>query len=94
MMLRLLLRTLLIVAVGLSIPLIAMHYTTDVLWSEADFAMAAVLLSVIAIAITVQTATPACARWMRWSATAVIIIGLLLWLELAVGVVGTPWAGS
>lgn len=94
MMLRLLLRTLLIVTVGLSLPFIAMQYTAAVHWSGADFAMAAGLLSTVAIAITVYTTRPPCTRWMRWSATAVVISGLFIWLELAVGIFGTPWAGS
>jgi len=93
-MLRSLVRFLLIVPVGRSLPLIAGQLSADVRWSTADFVTAAALLSGGAVALTIDTATPPLHRW-RFSGAigAVVIIGMV-WLELAVGVFGTPWAGS
>lgn len=93
-MLRSWIRFLLIVPVGLSLPLIATQFSADVQWSTADFATAAILLVGVSIAFTVMTATPPLPRWLRNSAVGVVGISILVWLELAIGVFGTPWAGA
>jgi len=93
-MLRSLVRFLLIVPVGLSLPLIAGQLSADVHWSTADFVTAAALLSGGAVALTIGTATPPLPRWLRRSAIGAVVIIGMVWLELAVGVFGTPWAGS
>lgn len=85
---------LLTIAVLLCIPLIAMQFTSEVVWTLSDFIIAGILLLGTGIVIEVV------ARNVRSKkARIVMIIGTLMvlflvWAELAVGVFGTPFAGS
>ena len=82
------------VALLLLIPLIAMQFTNEVTWTGSDFVTAGVLLLSTGLL---------CEFVMRkiWNkdyqigVLAVILIALfLIWAELAVGIFGTPLAGS
>ncbi|KLT65560.1 hypothetical protein [Pedobacter sp. BMA] len=83
-----------ITAVLLSIPLIAMQFTNEVKWTPSDFAVAAILLlsTGIAIELVIRNLRPGTTRTIM---LIVILISLfLIWAELAVGIFGTPFAGS
>lgn len=78
----------------LSIPLIAMQFTDEVNWSLDDFVLMFILLSsagfVIAFVLKRVRTNP-----MRiFIIVAVVLALLLLWMELAVGIFGSPIAGS
>lgn len=81
-------------SVILLIPFIAMQFTDEVVWSISDFAIMGVLLYgtgllcelVLRKVKTVQNRILICG--------AVVITFLLIWAELAVGIFGTPFAGS
>ena len=82
------------VALLLLIPLIAMQFTSEVDWSAFDFLVAGVLLLGTGLL---------CELAMRkiWNKNyqigvlAVILLALvLIWAELAVGIFGSPLAGS
>ncbi|MES3024276.1 MAG: hypothetical protein V4857_22130 [Pseudomonadota bacterium] len=82
------------VAALLLVPLVAMQFTKEVVWDIFDFAVAATLLIGTGVAFVVG------AR-MFTTTKARIILGIVLgltlflvWAELAVGVFGTPFAGS
>lgn len=77
----------------LLIPLIAMQFSEDVVWGLFDFIIMGALLfgtgSVFVLA----------ARKVRGTKRVIVgavifIIFLLIWAELAVGLFGTPFAGS
>jgi len=78
----------------LCIPLIAMQFTNEVNWTLSDFIIAGVLLLSTGIIIE------AVARSVRNRKTRIgIVLGILIafflvWAELAVGIFGTPFAGS
>lgn len=78
----------------LLLPALAMQVTRDVAWTGSDFAIMGGLL--VAVGLLLEAAM----RWLhsgrsRLIAIAAIIAGfLLVWAELAVGIVGTPFAGS
>ncbi len=82
------------VAILLSIPLIAMQFTSEVNWSVFDFIIMGVLLLGTGLMCELII------RKVRNITTRVIICGcilllfFLIWAELAVGVFGTPFAGS
>ena len=82
------------IAIILSIPLIAMQFTKEVKWTLTDFIAAAVLLLSAGLAIelvirNIKTGTS------RTILLIVILLALfLIWAELAVGIFGTPLAGS
>lgn len=82
------------VALVLLIPLIAMQFTDEVNWTGSDFAvMGAVLLGTALLCdVVVRRVTK---PEYRIAICAVILgVFLLIWLELAVGIFGTPFAGS
>lgn len=83
-----------VVATLLLIPFTAMQFTTEVNWSLFDFVIAGVLLLgtglLIELAIRVIKN-----KDYRIGVIAIIVIALLLiWVEMAVGIFGSPIAGS
>ena len=88
--------TIILAATGLllSIPLIAMQFTNEVKWTPSDFAVAAILFlsTGIAIELVIRNLRTGTTRTIM---LIVILISLfLIWAELAVGIFGTPFAGS
>ncbi len=83
-----------VVGVLLLIPLIAMRFTDEVNWTFFDFAVAAVLLFVFGLLceLALRTVTKTAHRIM----IVAVLLGafLVIWAELAVGIFGTPFAGS
>lgn len=78
----------------LLIPLIAMQFTPQVNWSPFDFLVAAILLSVTGITANVIYRTTKSKQRKILLIAATLVVFVLIWLELAVGVFGTPLAGS
>ena len=82
------------VAILLLIPLIAMQFSNGVKWSVSDFAAAGVLLLGTGLLCELVLRKVKKIRY-RIAICGVILVALLLiWLELAVGIFGTPFAGS
>ena len=82
------------IAVLLTIPLVAMQFTYEVRRSLSDFLVAAALLSgaALLIELCMRSTQRIAVRVVAW---AVVILALVLtWVELAVGVFGTPFGGS
>jgi hypothetical protein len=85
---------LLTVAVLLLIPLIAMQYTDEVNWTLSDFVVMGILLLGTGLMCELLL------RKVKKIGYRVVLVGivltafLLIWLELAVGIFGTPFAGS
>jgi hypothetical protein len=77
----------------LLLPLVAMQFTREVNWSPADFLLIGALL--VGACLTFEFFA------RRFNGSSRIAVGIaiaavvaLVWIELAVGVFGTPWAGS
>lgn len=82
------------IGVLLLIPLIAMQFTSEVDWSLADFIIAAFLLlsTGLVIELVLRKAIPIKQKLIY---CAIILLTLfLIWAELAVGIFGSPFAGS
>ncbi len=85
---------LVLASVLLLIPLIAMQFTTEVNWSPFDFLIAGVLLFGTGLACEFAL------RKIKKTTHRLVICGAILatlflvWAELAVGIFGTPFAGS
>lgn len=78
----------------LSIPLIAMQFTNEVQWSLFDFMVAGALVfgTGFLIELIIRNVNK---KRNRILMTIVAIAALVLvWLEMAVGIFGTPIAGS
>ena len=88
------LTTVLIVGVLLLIPFIAMQFNNEVVWTASDFVIMGILLLLTGLAINMAFVKVS-ARRNRYILSAIILfVFLLIWAELAVGIFGTPFAGS
>ena len=86
--------TIIITASLLSIPLIAMFFTESVDWSTFDFlVMALMLIITISLLQFVINKIQRNENRLFWL-MAVVVGFFLLWAEMAVGIFGSPIAGS
>jgi uncharacterized membrane protein len=85
---------LLTIAVLLIIPLIAMQFTTEVDWDGRDFAIMGFLL--LTTGLTIELVLRKVEKPIHRLAIcgAILFTFFLIWAELAVGVFGSPFAGS
>lgn len=83
-----------IIAVLLLIPFIGMQFSNDVNWSVFDFVVAGGLLTITGFAIdfVIRKTKSVNRRFLLISAIALLF--LLIWIEIAVGLFGSPIAGS
>lgn len=75
-------------------PLVAMQFSNDVKWSLSDFIIAAVLLFGTGIACELVLRKVKRTTYRIIICTIILAILFLVWAELAVGIFGTPFAGS
>ena len=83
-----------LVIVILAIPLIAMQFTTEVRWDLTDFIAASIILFGAVIVTEIFLRVFKKQHHRRFIIAAIIVVTLLLWAELAVGIFGSPIAGS
>lgn len=76
----------------LIIPLIAMQFTSEVNWNITDFIVAGILL--FGTAIVLEIILTKSKKHKTLLIVAIIVLILLIWMELAVGIFGSPLAGS
>jgi hypothetical protein len=81
-------------AILLTVPWAAMRFTNEVRWTLVDFVIAGVLLFGTGLVIELALRMLPSLK-LRLVAVAGIMAALfLVWAELAVGIFGTPFAGS
>jgi hypothetical protein len=85
---------LLAVALLLLVPLIAMQFTGEVNWTLSDFVVAGVLLLGTGIMCELVMRKVKEVEKRIVICGVILIVLFLIWAELAVGVFGTPFAGS
>lgn len=78
----------------LSIPLIAMQFSDEVQWGLFDFLIIGALLVGTGLMYELFAAKLTTTTQKRVLAVVLLVILFLIWAELAVGVIGTPFAGS
>jgi hypothetical protein len=91
---KMLIAIFLTVAILLSIPLIAMQFTNEVDWSLSDFIIMGVLLFTTGLGceLVLRRVKNLGRRFLICAA--ILLAFFLIWAELAVGIFGTPFAGS
>jgi hypothetical protein len=77
----------------LLIPLVAMQFSDDVDWGLFDFVIIGTLLISTGLLYELLK-TKVNAKYRIVVAGVLVIVMLLIWAELAVGLFGTPFAGS
>ena len=85
-----------LLAVGLLllIPFVAMWFTDEVRWTGSDFLVAGALLIGTGLLCELVIRRVSAVRARVAICATVLLVLLLTWAELAVGVFGTPFAGS
>ena len=83
-----------IVAALLLIPFIAMQFTDEVAWTSFDFIVMGVLLFGTGLLCELSVRKIKSNKHRILICGAILLVFLLIWAELAVGIFGTPFAGS
>lgn len=78
----------------LLIPLVVMLFTGEVKWGVFDFAAAGILLFGTGLACELVLRLVKNTGYRIAICAAVLAALVVVWLELAVGIIGTPLAGS
>jgi hypothetical protein len=78
----------------LSVPLITMQFSEDVDWNLADFIVIGLLLFGTGIVYEFVVKKLQTKTQQMIAAAILLAVLLLIWAELAVGVFGSPFAGS
>lgn len=78
----------------LVIPLIGMTITDEINWSPFDFFTMGSLLILLGIGINLVSSRVKNLKYRVLYIGVIVIIFMLIWAELAVGLFGTPIAGS
>ena len=78
----------------LAIPAIAMQFSTEVNWSLVDFMVMAILLVGTAFMVELIFRKSKSRYSKLFLLLFLLITFVLIWAELAVGLFGTPFAGS
>jgi hypothetical protein len=78
----------------LLVPLIAMRFTREVNWTALDFLVAGVLLASVGSTYLLLTRKLRTAPQRRIIGGGLLLTLALVWAELAVGIFGSPIAGS
>ena len=83
-----------VAALVLAIPFIAMRFTQEVNWSGLDFLIAGILLFSSAAIINLVLNKVKTSGKRLFLVFVILLVLFLVWAELAVGLFGTPFAGS
>ena len=78
----------------LLIPFIAMQFTTDVNWTLLDFVIMGILLLGTGLLCELVLRKVKKTTHRIAISGVILVLLLLIWAELAVGLFGTPFAGS
>ncbi|MCR9016506.1 hypothetical protein [Aquiflexum gelatinilyticum] len=78
----------------LLIPLVAMQFTDEVDWDFFDFTIMGILLLITGLSIEFVLRRFRRIQERILISGAILFIFFLVWAELAVGIFGSPWAGS
>jgi hypothetical protein len=78
----------------LLVPLIAMQFTNEVNWTLSDFVVMGILLLGTGLLCELVLRKVKKIKYRTAIVVAILVAFLLIWMELAVGIFGTPFAGS
>ncbi|WP_333695429.1 hypothetical protein [Flavobacterium sp.] len=84
----------LVVGMILLIPMVAMQFTDEVNWNTFDFIVAGILLLGTGLAVEFVLRTIRSTQKRLLLCGFILFVLFLIWAELAVGIFGSPFAGS
>lgn len=77
----------------LLVPFIGMQFSKEVVWTGRDFVIAGILLLCLGTGVSLALSIKKL-KFKILSLSALFLIFLLIWLEMAVGIFDTPFAGT
>ena len=83
-----------VVAAILLIPFVGNQVSTEVNWSSFDFVIMGTLLFLTGLAINFAISKLKTLKSKVIACAVILFVLFIIWAELAVGVFGTPFAGS
>ena len=83
-----------IILLLLLVPLLAMQFTDEVNWSTSDFVIAAIVLFVFGVLLEMILRFLNTRFKKIVASILLLLVFILVWIEIAVGVFGTPLAGT
>jgi len=83
-----------VAATILSLPLIAMQFTAEVNWAASDFLIMGALLFATAFAVDLVLKKVKTFKSRLILVFGILALLILIWAEMAVGIFGSPIAGS
>ena len=84
----------LFVGLILLIPAVAMRFTDEVKWDARDFTIMGVLLLGTGLACEFVLRKVKKVQYRIAICAGILLVLFIIWAELAVGLIGTPFAGS
>lgn len=81
-------------ALILLVPLVAMQFTVEMNWSPFDFVLMGALIATAGLMFVLVARNVPNSAYRMLAGVALALALLLIWAELAVGVFGSPFAGS
>jgi len=78
----------------MAVALIAMQFTSEIQWETSDFVVMGIMVLVFGSLVEFARVYWRKKRYLGWLIMVIIAIFLFLWVEMAVGIVGSPIAGS
>lgn len=89
-------RTIILSVIGfiLLLPLIGMQFSSEVNWTGSDFIIAGILLAIVGLSIELVFKLASTKKQRLLFLAVILFLGLLIWAEMAVGIFGSPIAGS
>lgn len=81
-------------AILLLVPFVSMQFTNEVNWSPFDFVVMGVLLTIVILSIEFIFRKLKSKKSKIIAITASALVFLIIWAEIAVGIFGSPLAGS
>jgi len=78
----------------LSVPLVAMQFTSEVNWDLFDFIVMGILLFAVGLSIDFVLQKAKSLSTQLLLCGVILLLFFLVYAELAVGIFGTPFAGS
>jgi len=82
------------IAILLLIPLIAMKFTNEVHWTPSDFVVMGILMLGTGLTCELVLRKVTKIKYRIALSAAILAALLLIWIELAVGIFGTPLSGT
>ena len=83
-----------VVPILLLIPLIAMQFTDEIVWTSLDFIVMGILLLSTGLLCDFVLRKVTKKKYRIVLSIAILVGFLIIWAELAVGIFGTPFAGN